>query len=63
MHTYLGTITFANTAEADGDANNEDKKVIFKNWAPFTGCMNKINNMQIGNAKDIYVVTPRQGSN
>ena len=31
MHTYLGTITFANTAEADGDANNEDKKVIFKN--------------------------------
>ena len=31
MHTYLGIITFANTAEADGDANNEDKKVIFKN--------------------------------
>ena len=30
-----GTITVANIAAADADANNNNKKVIFKNWAPF----------------------------
>ena len=30
-----GTITVANIAAADADANNTNKKVIFKNWAPF----------------------------
>ena len=34
---YLETIAFANTAEADADANNEDKKVIFKIGALFAG--------------------------
>ena len=31
-----GTITVNNTAAADADANNTDKKVMFKNCAPFT---------------------------
>ena len=35
------TITINNT---DADANNTNKKVIFKNCAPFTNCMSEINN-------------------
>ena len=31
-----GNITVNNTAAADADANNTNKKVIFKNFAPFT---------------------------
>ena len=31
-----GNITVNNTAAADADANNTNKKVIFKNCAPFT---------------------------
>ena len=34
------------------------KKVIFKNCAPFTNCINEINNTQIDNAKDIDIVMP-----
>ena len=33
-----GTTTVNNTAAADADANNVNKKVIFKNCAPFTHC-------------------------
>ena len=32
------------------------KKVIFKNCAPFTDCISKINNIQVDNAKDIDIV-------
>ena len=53
-----GTITVNNTAAADADANNTNKKVIFKNCAPFTNCRNEINNTQIDNAKDIDIVMP-----
>ena len=38
------TITVNNTAAADADANNTNKKVIFKNCAPFTNCISEINN-------------------
>ena len=31
-----GNISVNNTAAADADANNTNKKVIFKNCAPFT---------------------------
>ena len=31
-----GTITVPNTAAAGAAVNNTNKKVIFKNWAPFT---------------------------
>ena len=34
------------------------KKVIFKNGAPFTSCISKINNTQIDNAKYIDIVMP-----
>ena len=59
--TYVlvkGSITFNNTAAADTDANNTNKKVIFKNCAPFNNCISKIYNIQVDNAKDIDIVMP-----
>ena len=53
-----GTITVNNTAAADANANNTNRKVIFKNCAPFTNCISEINNTQIDNAKDIDIVMP-----
>ena len=46
-----GTITVPNTAAADADANNANKKVIFKNCASFINCISKINDTQVDNAK------------
>ena len=51
-------ITVNNTAVADADANNTNKKVIFKNCAPFTNCISEINNTQVDNPKDIDTVMP-----
>ena len=51
-----GNITVNITAAADADANNTNKKVIFKNCAPFTNCISEINNTQVDNAKDIDIV-------
>ena len=53
-----GTITVNNTAAADADVNNTNKKVIFKNCAPFTICISEINNTQVDNVKDIDIVMP-----
>ena len=53
-----GNITVNNTAAAGADANNTNKKVIFKNCAPFTNCISKINNTQIDNAEYIDIVMP-----
>ena len=53
-----GTISVNNTAAAGAAVNNDDKKVIFKNCAPFTNCISEINNTQIDNAKDIDIVMP-----
>ena len=53
-----GTISIHNTAAQGAAANNTDKKVIFKNCAPFTNCISEINNTQIDNAKDIDIVMP-----
>ena len=39
-------------------ANNTNKKVIFKNCAPFTNCISEIINAQVDNAKDLDIVTP-----
>ena len=39
-------------------SNNANKKVIFKNCAPFTDCISKINNTQVDHTKDIDVVMP-----
>ena len=53
-----GTISVNNTAAQGAAANNPNKKVIFKNCAPFTNCISEINNTQIDNAKDIDIVMP-----
>ena len=53
-----GNITVNNTAADGAAANNTDKKVIFKNCAPFTSCISKINNAQIDNAQYIDIVMP-----
>ena len=53
-----GNITVNNTAAAGANANNTNKKVIFKNCAPFTNCISKINNTQIDNAEYIDIVMP-----
>ena len=46
----IGTITVVNAVVAGAAANNSDKKVIFKNCAPFTSCINSIKNRQIDDA-------------
>ena len=47
-----GTITVKNTGTA-AIPNNRNKKLVFKNCAPFANCISEINNTQIDNAKDI----------
>ena len=51
-----GNITVNDTANDGAAANNTNKKVIFKNCAPFTSCISKINNTQIDNVKYIDIV-------
>ena len=43
-----GNITVAEVAAADG---NNSVEVVFKNCAPFTNCIEEINNTQINKAK------------
>ena len=48
-----GAITVTNP-----DNNAYDKKLAFKNNAPFVSCISEINNTLIGNAEDLDVVMP-----
>ena len=54
MHVK-GTITVPNIGTATSPYNR-NKKVIFKNCAPFTDCIIEINNTEVDHAKDIDVV-------
>ena len=49
--------TIAVAALAEGRRNN-GIKVVFKNCAPFTDCIRKVNNTQIDNDKHIDVIMP-----
>ena len=51
-------VTVVNTAALGQAASNANKKVILKGCAPFTSSINKINNTQIDDAQNIYVVMP-----
>ena len=51
-------LSVTNIAAAGAGANNINKKVIFKNCAPFNNCTSEINNTQIDNSKDIDIVMP-----
>ena len=53
-----GNITVNNTAVDGAAANNANKKVVFKNCAPFTNCISKINNTQIDHAEYTDIVMP-----
>ena len=53
-----GNITVNNTAAEGVDANNTNKKVIFKNCAPFTNYISKINNTKMDDAEYIDIVMP-----
>ena len=53
-----GTLTVPNTETSGAAVNNTNKNVIFKNCAPFTNCVTKINNTQEDNAQNIHVVMP-----
>ena len=57
-----GTITVNNAAAADADANNTNKKVVFKSCVLVTNCISEINNTQVDNAKDIDIVMPMYNS-
>ena len=50
------TITGAGDDTTTRQADERNKGVIFKNCAPFTKCISKINNMEIDNAQDIDIV-------
>ena len=52
------TITGAGADAAARQADERDKGVAFKNSAPFTNCISKINNTPVDNAKDIDIVMP-----
>ena len=43
-------------AAQDADNNGASKKVIFKNCAPFTNSINRINNTKVDDVHDIDVV-------
>ena len=52
------TITGAGNDAAARQADERDKGVTFKNCAPFTKCINRINNTEIDNANNIDIVMP-----
>ena len=51
-------ISVINTAAEEAAVNNASKKLIFKNCAPFTNCISKINNTQIEDAEYNDIVMP-----
>ena len=53
-----GTLTVPNTETSGAAVNNTNKNVIFKNCAPFTNCVTKINNTQVDDAQNTHVVMP-----
>ena len=52
------TIIWAGDDGAARWADERDKGVTFKNCAPFTKCISRINNTDIDNAQDIDIVMP-----
>ena len=59
MHIFVKrNKSINNTADADAATKNTNEKAIFKNGAPFTDCISKINNTQVDNAKNIDIVMP-----
>ena len=53
---WMITITGAGNDDAERQADERDKGVTFKNCAPFTKCIGRINNADIDTAQDINIV-------
>ena len=51
-------ITAAGTYAAARQADERNKRVIFKNCAPFINCKSEFNNIEIDNTKYIDIVMP-----
>ena len=60
IHTYLLKELYNSSKQAAASAavNNTNKKVIFRNSAPFTDCITETNNTQIDDAQKTDVVIP-----
>ena len=56
--TIKGNISVNNTAAAGAPANNENKKLIFKNFSSFANFISKIRNAEIDNSQYIDLVMP-----
>ena len=52
------TVANANATNTANDNAFGEKKLVFKNNAPFTNCISKINGVKIDNAEDLDVVMP-----
>ena len=52
------TITGDGDNNAARQADERDKGVTFKNYAPFIKCISRINNTEIDNAQDIDILMP-----
>ena len=48
----------ATATNAENDNTFGEKKLIFKNNAPFINCISKLNGLQIDNAEDLDIVMP-----
>ena len=59
-----GSITITGAGDDDNAKRTDErnKGVIFKNCAPFTNCINSINNIQIDNAEYTDVLMPMYNS-
>ena len=57
---FKGTVTITGAGDdaAARQPNERDKGVTFKNCAPFTECISRINNTDIDNAHDVDIVMP-----
>ena len=53
-----GTIAVRNMVAAGAAVNNTNKKVILKNYDPFTKCISEISNIQVDDTENIDVVMP-----
>ena len=66
LRSDLGDYSFAYTivkgrvsTRGANDGNKRNKKLTFKNNAPFRSCILKINNTFIDNVEDFDIVMPR----
>ena len=53
---FKGTIIVTNIAAQGAAANNRNKGVTFKNFAPVINCISQTNNTQVDDAHDIDVL-------